>query len=1272
MFNRKSLICTFLMGLFGSLGMNAQVIDGAEITVVNFPHSTNYFTALSDNGEWAVAAGVSEENETVSAYPYLVNAKTGQLTMLWSGSDATGYSAGDVTNSGNVVGGTPAGPAYYDLESRTWVQLPGSGSPTCVTPDGKYIGGFAMGGAAGDGQSNETPVMWELQDDGTYRQIDVYAELTKFPNRDKNGYLTAMVRINNISADGNLIAGHMNFVYMGQGCYYVYNRTTHETVYVDNLMPEGTHQSGAFIDASNMSNDGSYMTGQAYVVETGGSEYNTTYKMNLTDNSLELYNTYSDEQDRAGFAVSNAGTVFASSPALNPLRYMYIRSGKLWFGLDEIMTGRYGVNIYDKIGQECTGYAVDVSDDEKTLLAMSMATGNGYIIRLPETFAEAASHIDPFAEGTYVVTPSAGTAFARYRRGTIQFSKPTSLKANAKGTLLDKNGGTVSTVNITAMADGVSFNLSALPVALTPGEEYTLYIPAGTFTLSADDSYQSKDIRISYIGRENTPAKVVAVSPTDGNNVNEISTDQPVRIQFDINVQAGTDEDGRQLTGYLYEGDNETPICELIITTNDNMVGLAPALPRYLRKDIDYRVVLPKDAITDIMGDCGNEEYSITYHGVYEPEPDPMGNLFFDDFDDPSVSMATYLLYENDHRTPMLEQQNWGFDADNNPWNFTLRDTNEDTDYFAASHSMYNPAGQSDDWMSLPQLYIENADYYLNFNAQNFSTTKKDVLKVYVLEADEVYNTFTNDLFERFNNEGKVVFDEQLTFGKQASIVGTDWTDDTKYEVSLADYAGKNIYIAFVNQNDNQSVIFLDSVRVYYRGDFVLNSTTEQNVVNRSSIKVTGQVNITGDDTYNDITATVTAGDWSSTVSAEDLGLTKDSPAYTFEFPDEMPLLPGENNDYVISVTVDGNNLSRSGSVRNLLFETTKRMIVEEGTGQWCGNCPLGVLAFDNLETYFGDKVIPMAVHGGGTDVFAYQDYCDYLGFGSYPTGRVNRIDSLYVPALSMNIIEGDDIVNKYSFTSTTGNKTFYDIVQREFTQNPYAEADITVTGATYDAANRMISVEGNVNYAVNLDAVNSNILFVVLENGLSGEQENYFYSNSDPLFGEFGQGGIYASSRPTIPFDHVVRRVIGGSFSGTSGIVPGAVKAGEPVQFTVKNAIYDNVSNWANAEIVAILIDNNSGLVVNAVKAPFTAGTVGISSVTADNGEDISIAVNGSNVNVNAAGEVNVTVYDVNGTLVGKAGGQGSVSVPTNGKGLYIVKATAGGASVVKKVAIR
>lgn len=1252
-----------LLGLLSCSGMKAQTASDVQVIPVNFEQSTAYFTSLSDNGLWAVAVATDGENTALVGWPYLVNAVTGEMTKLWTGDVATGFSANDVTDDGKMVVGSANGaPAYYDVDAGKWVSLPGSGEAYSVTPDGKRIAGFAFGELDDTGylQNTEHPRVWDRQSDGTYRQLDVDAEFENFPRQDKTGSLTAMRRITNMSADGNILAGAMNFVYIGLNCYYVYDCTTHETMYVDNLLPDG-FRTGSFIDQSNMSNNGAYMTGHSNIIDSGtGTEYLAAYKMNIADGTLELFNTYSDEQDRGGFAVSNAGTVFASSPAVNPLRYLYIRAGKLWYGLDEIMSGSYGINIYERLNQDCTGYAVDVSDDEQVLLGMSMATGAGYVIRLPETFTEAVTSIDPLE--AYTVNPAEGSSFARFRQATISFTKPTSVVSGGRAHLLDETGESIYDLNISERADGTSFVIGGRPLTLEAGKEYTVYIPAGTFQLTADNSFKNKDIRIKYMGRENAPVKVTGISPSDGTNVSEISTSQPVRVSFDMNVSVATDSEGNSSVGYLYESGSDAPLCELTITALNNQVGLAPALRRYLRNGIDYKVVIPAGSVTDIMGDCGNEEITVNYHGAYVPETPAGGDLFFDDFNDPSNSMARYLLYEGDHNNPSAIPDGWGFDADNNPWNFTLRSEDSSTDYCAGSHSMYSPAGKSDDWMSLPQLIMENGDYYLSFDAQSFSFTAKDVLKVYVLEEEAGYSqSDAAELVGLFKDNGKVIFEEQLTPGESQDELEGDWTP---YEVSLSEFAGKSIYIAFVNENEDQSAIFLDNVRVYYRGDFVLSSATETAVVDQASVKVSAQINITGDDTYNDVTATVKAGDFTSSYSATGLGLTKNSPAYTFDFPDEMPLTVGEENAYTISVTLDGTTVSRSSSVKNLAFQTTKRVLVEEGTGQWCGNCPAGILALENLEELFGDKVVSIGVHsggGGGSDVFAYEAYATALGFTAYPTGSVNRIDTLYMPTYT-SATEGS------SFNSPEGNVTFLDIVQREFEQNPVVDADIEVSKAVYDITTRRISIEGNINYAVNLSQLNQNIAFIIIENGLSGWQTNYFYTNSDPLFGRFGQGGEFGESHPTITFDHVARRVVDDYFAGLQGMVPSSVSAGEPVAFSIQRNAYDNVSDWANAEVAVVLLNNNTGRVVNVVKAPFTV----IKGVEDAGADGISIFAADGSVNVIAGGAIEAAVYDVSGKLVGMESGSDNVSVNVDGNGLYIVKAVADGKSVVRKVVVR
>lgn len=1253
---KKSLyLCILLaLGLLWTIPSSAQE---AQLTTVNFPKAAA-FTSLSDNGLWATAAGVNDDDQSKYAYPYLINVETGALTELWVEADLMkSVEATDVTNDGKIiVGSYDSYPAYYDLNQGKWVALQSTnpGKATTVTPDGKYIGGWSNSDSfAGDGYI-ETPLLWEKQSDGTYRAIDVYAELPNFPTKTKIGANTQQVRIDNVSADGNIIAGIINFITPATVCYYVYNKTTQECKYVDNAL--GDVPAETFVDESTMSNNGKYLTG---IVQVAGGSYISSYLYNTGDNSCSLYNAESDEQDRAGSAVSNTGVVFGCSPAVNPVRYAYVRVGSLWYGIDEILSGRYGINFYERTGYEITGVIQGISDDEKTMVGMSETKTKGYIIRLPETISEAASSINPLS--TYAVSPVYGSKFAKFSQMKLAFSKSAAVTSGVKAQFMDASGKVLREYSITAQTGNKTFTIGGIPQALNADEEYTMKIPAGAFYLMADNSIKSEEITIKYIGRAETPAAVQQVSPADQANVSEISSDHPVQILFDLSVAISDDA-----KAYLYKDGQTSPVCELnFVQGAESTILLYPSLKRYLEKDEKYKVVVEAGSVTDIMGFCPNNEITINYTGAYEPEISSDGSLFSDDFNDPSNSMVRYLLYEGDHNNPSSAMQDLGFDADNSPWIFVIRESESSSDYCAASTSIYSPTGKSDDWMAIPRLSIENADYYLSFDVQSYYKSKADRLKVMVLEDDAVYSNFTTELYEKFKANGKVIYDEQLSPGESEEDLTGDWTH---VEKSLAEYAGKNIYIAFVNENENQSMIFLDNLKVYYKGDFNFVPNVESTQVNKESTNVGVIVKVISDKTYNTINATLTSEDGSFKSTYTDTPSTPITSAanYSFTFPDKLPLTVGAQNKYTISIDLGGTVYSQTNTISNLAFETTKHVVLEESTGQQCPNCPQGILAIENLENIYGEQIIPIAIHSSiiGTDQFAYENYNTYFGITAQPMGLVNRIDTLYAPMY----VDGDGL---YHFDSPEGNNTFYDVAQREF--GDYAIADVSIDKAIYDATNKNVQISGNVNYALNMNSLNHNIAFVVLEDGLTGPQKNNLYVSDQAIFGEFGANGQYNSSMVVITFNDVARKVPNDNFSGESGFIPVSVAAGQPVAFNKVFSMPENVTNWDNAKVVVMLLDANTERVLNAARMKFTAGTAGINDATvSENGITIS-GENGA-ISVNGGSDLNVTVYDVSGSVISNANStSGAVKVSTGGKnGLFIVKATSDGVSVVKKVVVK
>lgn len=1253
---KKSLyLCILLaLGLLWAIPSSAQE---AQLTAVNFPKAAT-FTSLSDNGLWATAAGVNDDDQSKYAYPYLINVETGALTELWVESDLMkSVEATDVTNDGKIiVGSYDSKPAYYDMNLGKWVTLSSEnpGKATNITPDGKYIGGWSNNdGFGGEDGYFESPLLWEKQTDGTYRAVDVYAEFPNFPKKTKLGINTQQVRIDNVSPDGNIISGIIDFTTPMTVCYYVYNKTTHECKYVDNAL--GDVPAETSVDESTMSNNGKYLTG---IVQVAGGSYISSYLYNTSDNSCVLYNTESEEQDRAGSAVSNTGVVFACSPAVNPVRYAYVRVGNLWYGIDEILLGRYDINFYERTGYDFTGFIQDVSDDEMTMIGMSETNTKGYIIRLPETISEAASGVNSL--GTYVVSPVSGSKFAKFSQMKLAFSKSAAVTSGAKAQFMDASGKVLRDYGITAQSGNKTFIIGARALALNEGEEYTMKIPAGAFYLMADNSIKSEEITVKYIGRAEAPAAVQQVSPADQANVSEISSEHPVQILFDLSIAISEDA-----KAYLYRDGQTSPVCELnFVQGAESTILLYPSLKRYLEKDEKYKVVVEAGSVTDIMGFCPNNEITINYTGAYEPEISSDGSLFSDDFNDPSNSMVKYLLYEGDHNKPSSAMQDLGFDADNSPWLFVIRESESSSDYCAASTSIYNPTGKSDDWMAIPRLSIENADYYLSFDVQSYYKSKADRLKVLVLEDDAVYSNFTKELYDKFKANGKVLYDEQLTPGESEEGLSGDWTH---VEKSLAEYAGKNIYIAFVNENDNQSMIFLDNLKVYYKGDFNFVSNVESTQINKESTNVGVIVKVTGDKTYNTINATLTSedGSFKSTYTDTPSKPITSAENYSFTFPDKLPLTVGAQNKYTISIDLGGTVYSQTNTISNLAFETTKHVVIEEGTGAWCGNCPLGILAMENLESLYGEQVIPIAVHSSNNqgDVYDYSAYTAYLGISTFPTGLVNRIDTVYAPAISSG--------NDYYFETSEGNKTFHDIAKRELEN--YAVADVCIDKAVYDVESKNIQIMGNVNYALDMNSLNHNIAFVVLEDDLYGIQTNYFYMNKNPFFGKFGSGGEFGENSPLIQYVDVARKVPNNNFAGESGLIPVSVTAGQPVAFNKVFSLPENVSNWDNAKVVVMLLDANTERVLNAARLKMSAGTAGINDATvSENGITIS-GENGS-ISVNGGSDLNVTVYDVSGSVISNVNStSGAVKVSTGGKnGLFIVKATSDGVSVVKKVIVK
>lgn len=1173
---------------------------------------TSYINKLSDNGLWAVASNVDANNSTLENYPYLFDVTTGSVLSLLTEEEklsSPNCSARDVTDDGKTIVGAYQGkPAVCRIaEDGTykWEQLPlpaslpnAGGYVVSITPDGTCMVGTLHNNSQNyDGGYQEYPVMWKN------------GEVVELPNipTGKNGY--QLSRLLDISADGNTLIGGLNYIHPADIQQYVY--------YVAEQKAEiiGTSEffaTGSTVTTACISNNGEWVGGTArHITPVEGSDYPDQQEVPYTYNTrTKVFTPYisTEHHGAAATAMFDNGLMAVTSPISNPYRTMMFFVNGYYYNLELILSEAYGINFQSALGIDNSGLAVSVSADGRTLAGIAVNEGN-YTVRFPESIEEAAGKVNLLARST--VSPESGSAFTYFRSVTVTFDKSPTVVDGTRAALYKEGSDTPvrKSISITPTNDAgesLSFNVNFRNTPLEDGVKYTVRIPAGTFRLGNTETY-NRDIEVNYVGRSEKPVEVVAVNLEDGAEVASLSYNVPVTMQFDTKIALAEGSKGS-----LYQEGVATPISDLTLVTSANMLAAYPGTKRNLFKGVNYIVKIPAGSVTDIMGNCANEEIAYHYVGAYVPELPADTLLFADDFSDPATSYNNFMLYEGDHLTPNSVAQGWMFDADNTPWYFALRESEETYDYCAGSISMYNPVGKSDDWMVTTQLYLPNAYCYLDFDVQSYLKTKKDSLKIYVYVDDAVHTTLTDEVVGRIKSEGVCIYDNQELPGGNEEYLSGDWS---RHRLPLEQFAGKNVYIAFTNQNENQSAIFVDNIKVVYKSNCLLGLKTKTTVVAQSDIAVDGVVKITDEtNTYDAITVFFHNEDKSVSDTLRATGLSlKKGDTFEFDFDKRMPLAVGEENTLTVGVILGGDTKTTDFTIKNLAFETTKKVVIEEVTGTWCPNCVDGMVALEHIQEAFPGQIIPVCIHN--QDVYANDDYMKALGLNALPTARVNRRDTITSPI----VINTDTY--EYSFTSISGNESWMDHVLRELEAE--AEADISITKAEFDRTTGDLSIGTSVTYAISKSGVAANVFYVVLEDGLTGVQTNGRANATDPIYGDWGKNGKYGG-QATVPVSYhdVARAVLAdeqSSIGGYSGIIPANVKSGEAIITSLSfDGVLAALSDPLNAKLVCMLLDANTGRVINAdVRFLADSHPDGIHEVT------------------DAAGVRVVAVYSANGAVL-------------------------------------
>lgn len=311
-----------------------------------------------------------------------------------------------------------------------------------------------------------------------------------------------------------------------------------------------------------------------------------------------------------------------------------------------------------------------------------------------------------------------------------------------------------------------------------------------------------------------------------------------------------------------------------------------------------------------------------------------------------------------------------------------------------------------------------------------------------------------------------------------------------------------------------------------------------------------------------------------------------------------------------------------------------RKVLVEEGTGTWCGWCPGGMILLEQIKEKYNDgSAILVGVHSGDKMVTnSYSSFIDWA-YSGFPQYTVNR---QYTGGVT---------------TSAEANFQRFQAMYDEVRATPAkAKIDLFLEWTSDDR--NSVHAETQTIFA-KAGTGTYKVAFIVVEDGIGpyAQQNNY---SGTPGFGKFSTGGSVVSTM----YDDVARDIFSAFGLDGSAIV-------DPEAMNYYNYSYEvslaKVSDISKTRIVAALLDSSTREVVNVVEVPLS-NCSGVGDVEV---ADEQVSIRGEMGAVVVNGAAVTEVYTVAGARVATAYGEASINLPA---GLYIVKAD----KVVKKVVVK
>jgi hypothetical protein len=337
------------------------------------------------------------------------------------------------------------------------------------------------------------------------------------------------------------------------------------------------------------------------------------------------------------------------------------------------------------------------------------------------------------------------------------------------------------------------------------------------------------------------------------------------------------------------------------------------------------------------------------------------------------------------------------------------------------------------------------------------------------------------------------------------------------------------------------------------------------------SAKITGVVKNNGSSALSNFDINWTDG--FNTFSYEVTSSIASGANYNFTLPDEITTVPaGFSANIEVTVVADGDadatNNSLSETVEGIPFVPEKVVVGEEATGTWCGWCPRGAVWMEYMEENYPEQWIGIAVHNN--DPMENADYDSWIGgeISGYPSGLVDRKSDIDPSNFEANFLTSVD---------------------------DFGVARIKVEPFINDQDEVWIRVRTQ--FAKASDK-SMRIAVALVEDNVTGttsgyNQANYYSYQSQnlPLVGaghNWQQEPVYVPAADMVYND--VARELYTNASGESGSIPSSVAAEEVVIFEIDPFTWNSDYKKEDSRIVAMLLNNSNGNVINATESHLIA----------------------------------------------------------------------------------